>query len=65
LALQELSLRGVPRDALDVLKLPEVRTALVEPAHPAPLSATLKSPHGTVTIDAWQAKDSTCCGCCI
>jgi hypothetical protein len=57
LALQELVLRGVPQEALDVLKLPEVTAAPVEPARPAPLSAKLNSPRGTVLIDGWHAED--------
>jgi len=56
-ALQELVLRGVPPEAIDVLKLPEVRAIPAEPAHPAPISATLKSTRGTVVIDAWHAED--------
>ncbi|MEV7136539.1 VOC family protein [Arthrobacter sp. NPDC093128] len=57
LTLQELVLRGLPQEALDVLKLPEVLATPVEPANPAPLSATLNSPRGTVMIDAWHAED--------
>ena len=57
LALQELVLRGVPQEALDVLRLPHVRATPAEPAHTAPLSATLGSPRGTVIIDAWHAED--------
>lgn len=57
LALQELVLHGVPQEALDVLKLPEVRATPMGLAHAAPLSATLNSPRGTVIIDAWHAED--------
>lgn len=57
LALQGLVLRGVPQEALDVLKLPEVTAAPAGPASPAPLSATLNSPRGTVIIDAWRTGD--------
>lgn len=57
LALQELVLRGVPQEALDVLELPEVQAAAADPACSAPLSASLNSPRGTVLIDAWHAED--------
>lgn len=56
-ALQELVLRGVPPEALEVLKLPEVRATPVEPAQRAPLSVTLNSPRGIVMIDSWHAED--------
>lgn len=55
LALQELELRGVPLEALAVLNLPGVRATPADPARPAPLSATLTSPLGTVVIDSWHA----------
>jgi hypothetical protein len=51
-ALRELVLRGVPAQAIDVLKLPAVQ---VEPAGTgAPLSATFDTPRGRVVLDAWR-----------
>jgi hypothetical protein len=53
--LRELTLRGLPPQALDVLKLPAVQTparsgdAAREPA----LRATFETPRGTVTLDSW------------
>lgn len=53
--LRELTLRGLPSQALEVLKLPAVSTparkreATREPA----LSATFDTPRGTVTLDSW------------
>jgi hypothetical protein len=52
-ALHELVLRGVPAQALDVLKLPAVQAAAAD-AGAAPLSAVLDTPRGRVVIDAWQ-----------
>jgi hypothetical protein len=54
-ALRELTLRGLPAQALDVLKLPAVKTpprtgvATREPA----LSATFETPQGSLTLDSW------------
>jgi hypothetical protein len=53
-ALHELVLRGVPVQALDVLKLPAVQTAARDAAARAPLSATLDTPRGRVVLDAWH-----------
>jgi hypothetical protein len=53
--LQELVLRGVPVQALDVLKLPSVQAAPIEADARAPLCATLDTPHGRVVLDAWRA----------
>jgi hypothetical protein len=55
LTLHELVLRGVPMQALDVLKLPSVQTAAVDAAARAPLSATLDTPRGRVVLDAWRS----------
>lgn len=52
--LQELVLRGVPAQALDVLKLPAVQTAAIDGDSRAPLSATLDTPLGRVVLDGWQ-----------
>ncbi|MBT2553872.1 VOC family protein [Arthrobacter sp. ISL-5] len=56
LALEELIFRGVPPQALDVLKLPEVLAVPLDPAQEAPLSAALNSPRGRVVLDAWHAE---------
>jgi hypothetical protein len=54
-ALRELTLRGLPPQAIDVLKLPAVQTlprtgpSTREPA----LSATFETPRGSVTLDSW------------
>lgn len=56
LALEELIFRGVPPQALDVLKLPDVLAIPLDPAQDAPLSATLNSPRGRVVLDAWHAE---------
>jgi hypothetical protein len=52
--LHELVLRGVPAQALDVLKLPAVQVSAIADAS-APLSATFDTPRGRVTMDAWRA----------
>jgi hypothetical protein len=52
--LHELVLRGVPAQALDVLKLPAVQAAALTDAARAPLSATFDTPRGRVVLDAWQ-----------
>ena len=52
-ALHELVLRGVPAQALDVLKLPAVQAAATA-AGAAPLSAAFDTPRGRVVIDAWH-----------
>jgi hypothetical protein len=52
-ALHDLVLRGVPAQALDVLKLPAVQAAAAD-AGAAPLSAAFDTPRGRVVIDAWQ-----------
>jgi hypothetical protein len=54
LTLHELVLRGVPTQALDVLKLPAVQTAPIDAMARAPLSATLDTPRGRVVLDAWR-----------
>lgn len=56
LALEELIFRGVPPQALAVLKLPDVLAIPLDPAQDAPLSATLNSPRGRVVLDAWHAE---------
>lgn len=53
-ALQGLVLRGVPTQAVDVLKLPSVHTSPVDAGKNAPLTATLESPRGRVVLDAWH-----------
>jgi len=52
--LQEMVLRGVPAQALDVLKLPAVQTAAIDADSRAPLSATLDTPRGRVALEGWQ-----------
>jgi hypothetical protein len=52
-ALHDLVLRGVPAQALDVLKLPAVQAAAAD-AGAAPLSAAFDTPRGRVVIDAWR-----------
>jgi hypothetical protein len=59
LALQAMELRGIPPQALDVLKLPAVHASPIDAAQRAPLSATLESPRGTVVIDAWHLADGS------
>jgi len=54
-ALHELVLRGVPTQALDVLKLPAVQCAPASDTARAPLSATLDTPRGRVVLDAWRS----------
>jgi hypothetical protein len=54
MALQGLELRGVPAQAVDVLKLPAIRTSPIDAVHNAPLTATLASPRGRVELDAWH-----------
>jgi hypothetical protein len=53
-ALQELVLRGLPPQAVDVLKLPAVHTSPTGAVQNAPLTATLESPRGLVVLDAWH-----------
>ena len=53
-ALRELVLRGVPAQALDVLKLPAVQTAPLDADDRAPLSVVLDTPRGPVVLDAWR-----------
>ena len=53
-ALQGLVLRGVPPQAVDVLKLPAVHTSPIDAVQNAPLTATLESPRGRVVLDAWH-----------
>jgi hypothetical protein len=53
-ALHELVLRGVPAQALAVLKLPAVQTEAAADASAPSLSAVLDTPRGRVVIDAWQ-----------
>ncbi|MCW5661309.1 MAG: VOC family protein [Burkholderiaceae bacterium] len=53
-ALQALTLRGVPAQALDVLKLPAVQAAALQAGAAAPLSATFDTPGGRVVLDAWH-----------
>jgi hypothetical protein len=53
-ALQGLVLRGVPTQAVDVLKLPAVDTSPIDAVQNAPLTATLESPRGRVVLDAWH-----------
>lgn len=53
-ALQDVVLRGVPAQALEVLKLPAVRAAPFDADHIAPLSVTLDTPRGQVVLDAWR-----------
>jgi len=53
-ALQELVLRGVPVQALDVLKLPSVQAAPLDARACAPLSATLDTARGRVLLEAWR-----------
>ena len=53
-ALRELTLRGVPQRALDVLKLPAVQ-ALPASVGAAALSATFDTPRGAVTLHSWTA----------
>jgi hypothetical protein len=52
-ALRELVLRGLPAQAIDVMKLPAVQMLGVAPDG-TPLSATLDTPRGSVTLDAWR-----------
>jgi len=52
--LHELVLRGVPAQALDVLKLAAVQTAPPDDNASAPLSATFDTPRGRVVLDAWR-----------
>jgi hypothetical protein len=53
-ALRTLTLRGVPAQALDVLKLPAVQAEPLDANAPAPLSAAFDTPRGTVVLDAWH-----------
>lgn len=54
MALQGLVLRGLPTQAVDVLKLPAVHTSPIDAVQNAPLTATLETPRGLVVIDAWH-----------
>ena len=54
LSLRQLVLRGIPRQAFDVLQLPAVDTSPIDALRRAPLSATLESPRGRVVLDAWH-----------
>jgi len=60
LSLRQLALRGIPRQAVDVLQLPAVDTDPIDGNVPldavqqAPLTATLESPRGRVVLDAWH-----------
>jgi hypothetical protein len=56
-ALHGLTLRGVPAQALDVLKLPAVQAAPRDALSMAPLSAMFDTPRGRVVIDAWHRDD--------
>jgi hypothetical protein len=53
--LRELTLRGVPTQAADVLKLPAVQVlpAGDASARASTLSATFDTPRGAVTLDSW------------
>jgi len=53
--LRELTLRGLRRQALDVLKLPAVMTPsrAEEPEREPALSATFDTPNGGVTLHSW------------
>lgn len=53
-ALQNLVLRGIPAQAVDVLKLPAVHTGPTDVAQNPPLTATLESPLGRVVLDGWH-----------
>lgn len=53
--LQDLVLRGVPAQALDVLKLPSVQAASIDTNARSPLSTTFDTPRGRVVLDAWHA----------
>jgi Glyoxalase-like domain len=54
--LREVTLRGLPAQAIDVLQLPTVQMSTAAPGS-APLSATLDTPRGRVTLDAWRVTD--------
>ncbi|WP_458112291.1 VOC family protein [Arthrobacter sp. R1-13] len=56
LALQDLMLRGVPTQVVDVLKLPAVQASPIEDAQNPPITVTLESPLGRVVLDAWHFK---------
>jgi Glyoxalase-like domain len=53
--LRELTLRGLPSQALDVLKLPAVQTPVRarQPTREPALSATFDTLRGAVTLDSW------------
>jgi len=53
-ALHELVLRGLPAQAIDLLKLPAVHTAASSDAARSALSATFDTPRGRVLLDAWH-----------
>ena len=53
-ALHELVLRGVPAQALEVLKLSAVSSTPIDADATAPLSATLDTPRGCVVLDGWR-----------
>lgn len=54
LALQHLALRGIPTQAVDVLKLSAVHTGPTDVAQTPPLTATLETPLGQVVLDGWH-----------
>lgn len=56
-ALQHLVLRGVPAQAVDVLKLPAVQASPIDHAQYPPITVTLESPLGRVVLDAWHFTD--------
>jgi hypothetical protein len=52
-ALHELVLRGVPAQALNVLRLSAVQTVALDAAARVPLTAMLDTPRGRVVLDGW------------
>jgi hypothetical protein len=55
-ALQHLVLRGVPTQAVDVLKLRAVQASPIDGVQNPPITVTLESPLGLVVLDAWHFK---------
>lgn len=53
--LRDLVLRGVPAQAIDVLKLPAVQALPLDGDQAAPLTAVLDTPRGRVELNAWRA----------
>jgi hypothetical protein len=53
--LRALTLRGLPPQAVDVLKLPAVQTVprVGASTHEPALSATFETARGAVTLDSW------------